>query len=52
MNAIEASLITIQSDMDNLAKVIARLAAILEGFERQLNMRVNNYDINYILRES
>ena len=52
MNAIEATLLTIQSEMDNLAKVIARLAATLEGFERQLNMRVNNYDINYILRES
>jgi len=40
MNAIEATLLTIQSDMDNLAKVIARLAATLEAFERQLNMRV------------
>ena len=35
MNAIEATLLTIQSEMDNLAKVIARLAATLEGFERQ-----------------
>ena len=52
MNAIEATLLTIQSEMDNLAKVIARLAATLEGFERQLHMRFNNYDINYILRES
>ena len=52
MNAIEATLLTIQSEMDNLAKVIARLAATLKGFERQLNTRVNNYDINYILRES
>ena len=30
MNAIEASMLTIQSEMDNLAKVIARLAATLE----------------------
>jgi len=36
MNAIDASLLSIQSEMDNLAKVIARLAATLEGFERQL----------------
>jgi len=35
MNAIEVTLLTIQSEMDNLAKVIARLAATLEGFERQ-----------------
>jgi len=40
MNAIEASMLTIQSEMDNLAKVIARLAATLETFERQLTMRV------------
>jgi len=52
MNTIEATLLTIQSEMDNLAKVIACLAATLEGFERQLNMSVNNYDINYISRES
>ena len=40
MNAIEAILLTIQSEMYNLAKVIARLAATLETFERQLTMRV------------
>jgi len=39
MNAIDASLLSIQSEMDNLAKVIARLAATLEGFERQLTMQ-------------
>ena len=39
MNAIEATLLTIQSEMDNLAKLIARLAATLEGFERQLTMQ-------------
>jgi len=39
MNAIEATLLTIQSEMDNLAKVIARLATALEGFERQLTMQ-------------
>ena len=39
MNAIEATLLTIQSEMDNFAKVIARLAATLEGFERQLTMQ-------------
>jgi len=40
MNAMEASLLSIQSEMDNLAQVIARLAATLEGFERQLTMQV------------
>jgi len=39
MNAIDASLLSIQSEMDNFAKVIARLAATLEGFERQLTMQ-------------
>jgi len=39
MNAIEATLLTILSEMDNLAKVIARLAATLEGFVRQLTMQ-------------
>jgi len=39
MNAIEASLLTIQSEMENIAKEIARLAATLEGFERQLTMQ-------------
>ena len=52
MNAIEATLLTIQSEMDNFAKVIARLAATLEGFERQLICVFNNYEINYISRES
>jgi len=40
MNAMEASLLSIQSEMDNLAQVIARLAATLEGFESQLTMQV------------
>ena len=52
MNAIEATLLTIQSEMDNFAKVIARLAATLEAFERQLKCVFNNYEINYISRES
>ena len=39
MNAIEDTLLTIQSEMDNLAKVIARIAATLEGFERRLTMQ-------------
>ena len=39
MNAIEATLLAIQSEMDNLAKVIAHLATTLEGFERQLTMQ-------------
>ena len=40
MNDIEATLLTIQSEMGNLAKVIARLVATMKAFGRQLTMRV------------